>query len=159
MSSNEHLNNTDADNMDVNTDFGLPRLNLGLDLNPVVGVQDRIPRTQTSDASPSSGSVSDTNNMLLMFMQQQSEMSRRSQETIAALLTRLQPPSAPPAETYRIMPDLAKSIDNFNGSGDSTKAREWLRTLEAVAKLHRWPDSFILESARSHLIDGWVMVS
>ncbi|KAJ8964735.1 hypothetical protein NQ314_004666 [Rhamnusium bicolor] len=52
-------------------------------------------------------------------------------------------------KNYNIMPDFSKSVGNFNGSISHSK--EWLKSLESAATLHNWPQSFILETARTHL--------
>jgi len=46
---------------------------------------------------------------------------------------------------YYVMPDLINSINNFSGRESNTDARAWLKSVEGVAKLHNWPDSFKLE--------------
>ncbi|KAK9692778.1 hypothetical protein QE152_g34923 [Popillia japonica] len=58
--------------------------------------------------------------------------------------------------TYQIMPDLSKSIPTFDGEGDSTKAQEWLRRLEAMQQLHHWTDSLVLQTAKANLRGGAV---
>lgn len=55
---------------------------------------------------------------------------------------------------YHIMPDLSKSIEDFHGEMGTSTAKEWIRTLEGMRVLHRWPDNFALEEARTHLKDG-----
>ncbi|XP_060846357.1 uncharacterized protein LOC132926022 [Rhopalosiphum padi] len=52
-----------------------------------------------------------------------------------------------------IAPDLNKSIPVFNGLTTGAQARDWLRTVNGVANLHRWPDNFKLQSVRANL-DG-----
>lgn len=52
-----------------------------------------------------------------------------------------------------IAPDLNKSIPVFNGLTTGVQARDWLRTVNGVANLHRWPDNFKLQSVRANL-DG-----
>ena len=52
---------------------------------------------------------------------------------------------------YRIMPDLSKDISDFDGEGDSTKARNWLSQIRSMRELHQWPESFVLETSRIHL--------
>lgn len=64
----------------------------------------------------------------------------------------LQMQSARPSQAeYQIMPDLSKSIPFFDGDGNSAKATSWLRAIESTATLHRWPETFKLDSARTHL--------
>ena len=52
-----------------------------------------------------------------------------------------------------IAPDLNKSIPVFNGLTTGAQAKDWLRTVNGVANLHRWPDNFKLQSVRANL-DG-----
>ncbi|XP_064466392.1 uncharacterized protein LOC135377709 [Ornithodoros turicata] len=49
------------------------------------------------------------------------------------------------------MPDLSKGIKDFNGEGDSSLARDWIENLRSTAALHKWPEEFQLETAKSHL--------
>jgi len=51
------------------------------------------------------------------------------------------------------MPDFNNSINIFSGRESNTDARGWLKSVEGVAKLHNWPDSFKLEIVRIKL-DG-----
>ncbi|KAF2896420.1 hypothetical protein ILUMI_09754, partial [Ignelater luminosus] len=57
-------------------------------------------------------------------------------------------------EKFHIMPDLSKSIENYDGEIEkgSTAAKVWLEKLVSSATLHSWPPEFILESAKTHLI-------
>lgn len=48
------------------------------------------------------------------------------------------------------MPDLNKSIHSFDGEGSSHEAGAWLKSIDSIAVLHGWPDSFRLENARLH---------
>ncbi|KAE9524158.1 hypothetical protein AGLY_015523 [Aphis glycines] len=52
-----------------------------------------------------------------------------------------------------IAPDLNKSIPVFNGLATGAQAKDWLRTVNGVTNLHRWPDNFKLQSVRANL-DG-----
>jgi len=54
---------------------------------------------------------------------------------------------------YYVMPDFNNSINIFSGREFNTDARAWLKSVEGVAKLHNWPDSFKLEIVRTKL-DG-----
>ncbi|KAF2888921.1 hypothetical protein ILUMI_17252, partial [Ignelater luminosus] len=59
-------------------------------------------------------------------------------------------------EKFHIMPDLSKSIENYDGEIEKgpTAAKVWLEKLMSSATLHSWPPEFILESAKTHLIDA-----
>lgn len=51
-----------------------------------------------------------------------------------------------------ILSDLNRTKLVFDGeSGDSEMATEWLTALTTTSHLNRWPDSYMLEAARSHL--------
>lgn len=65
--------------------------------------------------------------------------------------TRIQPTSS--TNGYYVMPDFNNSINTFSGRESYTDARAWLKSVEGVAKLHNWPDSFKLEVVRTKL-DG-----
>ena len=54
---------------------------------------------------------------------------------------------------YRVMPDLSRNIESYDGD-DGTKAREWLLTIEGMRTMHNWPNNIALETARSHLKGG-----
>lgn len=54
---------------------------------------------------------------------------------------------------YYVMPDFNNSINIFSGRESNTDAKAWLKSIEGVAKLHNWPDSFKLEIVRTKL-DG-----
>ncbi|KAF2897881.1 hypothetical protein ILUMI_08295 [Ignelater luminosus] len=57
-------------------------------------------------------------------------------------------------EKFHIMPDLSKSIENYDGEIEKgpTAAKVWFEKLVSSATLHSWPPEFILESAKTHLI-------
>lgn len=54
---------------------------------------------------------------------------------------------------FQIMPDLTKNIRYFDGEAKSN-ASEWLKNLKSMKLLHNWPDQFVLETARIHLVGG-----
>ncbi|XP_050508984.1 uncharacterized protein LOC126886175 [Diabrotica virgifera virgifera] len=56
-----------------------------------------------------------------------------------------------PVPNFNIMPDLSKTIEKFNGEGDSSQAAVWLKQIESTAVLHNWPDAFIYQTAKSNL--------
>lgn len=55
------------------------------------------------------------------------------------------------SQTYSIIPDFSKSISVFNGE-NLTSSKVWLEAIESSAALHNWPESFMLETARTHLM-------
>ncbi|XP_040357307.1 uncharacterized protein LOC121046777 [Ixodes scapularis] len=54
-------------------------------------------------------------------------------------------------ETFHVMPDLNKAVHDFDGEGSSHEAGAWLKSIDSMAVLHGWPDSFRLENARLHM--------
>ncbi|KAK9739910.1 Retroviral aspartyl protease [Popillia japonica] len=54
-------------------------------------------------------------------------------------------------ENYNIMPDFSKSVQTFTGE-NFNDGKLWLDSIESTARLHRWPEPFILETAKNHLI-------
>jgi len=50
------------------------------------------------------------------------------------------------------MPNFLNTLPEFDGRSNSQTAEDWLAAIEGVAKLHRWPDAFKIESARSRMI-------
>lgn len=55
------------------------------------------------------------------------------------------------SKNFSIMPDLSKSINDFNGENGVLKAKHWIEQIENTAMLHSWPESFTFETARIHL--------
>ncbi|XP_037579151.1 uncharacterized protein LOC119461853 [Dermacentor silvarum] len=49
-------------------------------------------------------------------------------------------------EAFHIMPDLNKAIQDFDGEGSCHEAGAWLKSIDSMAVLHGWPDSFRLEN-------------
>jgi len=47
-----------------------------------------------------------------------------------------------------IAPDLTKTILVFNGLATGAQGKNWLRTVNGIANLHRWPDNLKLQSVR-----------
>ncbi|KAG0435109.1 hypothetical protein HPB47_018680 [Ixodes persulcatus] len=47
-------------------------------------------------------------------------------------------------ETFHVMPELNKAIHDFDGEGSSHEAGVWLKSIDSMAVLHGWPDSFRL---------------
>lgn len=54
-------------------------------------------------------------------------------------------------EAFHVMPDLNKAIQDFDGEGSCHEAGAWLKSIDSMAALHGWPDSFRLENARLHM--------
>jgi len=61
--------------------------------------------------------------------------------------------SSTPSESseYLVMPNFLNTLPEFDGRGNSQTAEDWLAAIEGVAKLHRWPDAFRIETARSRM--------
>ncbi|KAL7301911.1 hypothetical protein TKK_0005508 [Trichogramma kaykai] len=62
--------------------------------------------------------------------------------------------SEAPAQSYQVMPDLTKNIENFTGDESPSEAREWISNIQSMLLLHHWPEEFALETARIHLLRG-----
>lgn len=59
-----------------------------------------------------------------------------------------------PIPSYHIMPDLSNNIENFSGEVGTSKASDWIKSIESMKLLHHWPENFALETVRSHMKDG-----
>ncbi|CAB0033512.1 unnamed protein product [Trichogramma brassicae] len=57
-------------------------------------------------------------------------------------------------QSYQVMPDLTKNIENFTGDESPAEAREWISNIQSMLLLHHWPEEFGLETARMHLVQG-----
>lgn len=73
------------------------------------------------------------------------------QNSMLMELLKLQQNGNKPSNEITIAPDLNKSIPLFNGLGTGSQALDWIRTVNGVANLHRWPDNFKLQSVRANL--------
>lgn len=62
---------------------------------------------------------------------------------------------------FQVMADLSKSIGDFDGGDlNDQAAKFWITNVNAMAELHRWPDSFKLQTARMHMIGpakDWIL--
>ncbi|GLV46050.1 hypothetical protein CBL_05136 [Carabus blaptoides fortunei] len=87
------------------------------------------------------------------------EENRRQGELLLTMINRLSVSSSAQSSvqstpTFHIMPDLTKTIKTFNGEGDGDQAKQWIDNISSMETLHSWPDSFALETARTHLVGG-----
>lgn len=98
--------------------------------------------TNSSDALPNAEGNSVDSNILLSTLMTQNKMLME--------LLKVQLDKKPQNE-ITIAPDLNKSIPIFNGLKTGAQALDWLRTVDGVANLHRWPDNFKLQSVRANL--------
>jgi len=78
------------------------------------------------------------------------------QVLINSLLTmnsRLQDRDSTPSHgsEYSIMPNFLTTLPEFDGRTDKQTAADWVAAIEGVSKLHRWPDAFKIETARSKM--------
>ncbi|XP_050061473.1 uncharacterized protein LOC114131462 isoform X2 [Aphis gossypii] len=96
----------------------------------------------TPDPPVSSNSSVDANTLVETLVKQNSMLME---------LLKLQQNSNKPSNEITIAPDLNKSIPIFNGLGTGSQALDWIRTVNGVANLHRWPDNFKLQSVRANL--------
>lgn len=49
------------------------------------------------------------------------------------------------------MPDVSKTIEDFNGENEPVIAETWLRQFQNMSVLHNWLPAFIFQTAFSHL--------
>lgn len=49
------------------------------------------------------------------------------------------------------MPDVSKKIQPFDGQSGSLSAKTWIKQLESLAALHKWPESTIFQLAITNL--------
>jgi len=73
------------------------------------------------------------------------------QNSMLMELLKLQQNNNKPSNEITIAPDLNKSIPIFNGLSTGSQALDWIRTVNGVANLHRWPDNFKLQSVGANL--------
>lgn len=97
-------------------------------------MKDDQPQSSKPDLMSAIMTLINQNTMLMNTMMQQQNLNR----------------STP--QNYHVMPDLSKTIENFNGEDGPHQAQVWITKLETTATLHKWPEEFIFETARSHLI-------
>jgi len=53
---------------------------------------------------------------------------------------------------YFVMPDFNNSLTEFSGREAGQEARLWINSVESVARLHGWPESFKMEIVRTKLV-------
>ncbi|KAH7944762.1 hypothetical protein HPB49_000292 [Dermacentor silvarum] len=79
---------------------------------------------------------------------------------LTTLLERLTPSATPQPMSagtpggiaaFQVMPDLSNNITSFNGCEDAPSAKDWIENIRTTATLHSWPESFMLETAKSRL--------
>lgn len=81
------------------------------------------------------------------------EQNRQRDEKINIVLSQLTQEKVVSEIPSTIIPDITKTIPMFDGeSGDPELATEWLTVLKTTAKINRWPEPYIFEAARSHLV-------
>jgi len=105
-----------------------------------LGEQNNLTATSQKGSNVESANAVDTNAMLNTLMVQNNMLME---------LLKLQ--QNKPLNDITIAPDLNKSIPTFNGLSTGYQALDWLRTVNGVANLHRWPDNFKLQSVRANL--------
>ncbi|CAN7996098.1 unnamed protein product [Ixodes hexagonus] len=54
--------------------------------------------------------------------------------------------------TSQVVPDLSRNILKVDGGEDAASARDWVGNLRRTATLHKWPTSFLLETAKAHIM-------
>jgi hypothetical protein len=53
---------------------------------------------------------------------------------------------------YFVMPDFNNSLTEFSGREASQEAQLWIDSVESVARIHGWPESFKMEIVRTKLV-------
>lgn len=87
--------------------------------------------------------------------QQMTQMLHLMSQLLQQNISVLQQSAAAAAQpSYHVMPDLSKTIGEFNGRDGPIEARQWLDHVETSARLHQWPEAFLYETASSHLRDA-----
>lgn len=95
--------------------------------------------TATSGIDPTMKALIDQNQVLINSLL---TMNLRLQERDKT------PPYGP---EYAVMPNFLSTLPEFDGRSDKQSAEDWLAAIEGVSKLHRWPDAFKVETARSKM--------
>jgi len=126
-----------------------------------------VPATSASDESKpqtSSGStassipvISNTNidiNSTLCTLLQQNQMliNRLLELDRDNAPKRSETPFPTNPDGFYVMPDFHNTIQNFSGIESRTQARDWLQSVQSVARLHHWPEAFKLEIVRTRLV-------
>jgi len=125
------------------------RLDTGFDPNrspPVLEPQHNTQsKGQITSPSVTSANNSELQNALISLMEQNKILMTRLMQNENNIHV--------PANTfnngYYVMPDFNHSLTTFSRRKSSTEARAWLSSVESVARLHNWPDSFKLETVRT----------
>ncbi|KAJ8929200.1 hypothetical protein NQ314_018149 [Rhamnusium bicolor] len=123
---------------------------IGNQISPAMemsGSEDKSRKNIEQESSVNSAQFMDT---ITALLQQNSQMLKLLQINSSPDSARTDTSSD--VKNYNVMPDLSKSIDNFNGEGDPHFAVAWLRQLKNTANLHSWPDAFTLQTAQCHLV-------
>jgi len=58
------------------------------------------------------------------------------------------------SDGFYVMPNFHNTIKNFSGTESRTQARDWLQSVQSVARLHHWPEAFKLEIVRTKLVSA-----
>lgn len=112
------------------------------------------PRASPPQLAESNGQDRD---VLMRLLEHMTAENRRRDEMFLQMMSQISNQIQPrPSElmNYHIMPDLTKTIRDFNGEEGGAKAKEWLNDLRSMQTLHRWSDNFALETAGTHLKGG-----
>ncbi|KAK9752653.1 hypothetical protein QE152_g3979 [Popillia japonica] len=88
-----------------------------------------------------------------MVGQMMVENQKRDQilDNLLSKLT-LENQSTPAKNNLTIMPDLLRNIPTFDGN--TNKAAVWFKNLDSAQILHELPDNYMLETARTRMIEG-----
>lgn len=86
----------------------------------------------------------DQNSRMLQMLQSQQQL-----QTSPPHLTSVEETNH--VRNFNVMPDLTKSMEDFDGEGGPGIANLWLKQMETTAQLHAWPDTFTFQTVCCHL--------
>ena len=93
----------------------------------------------------------DINSVLNTLLQQNQLLINRLLERDNTPL-RNESPFPTNSDGFYVMPDFHNTINNFSGIESRAQARDWLQSVQSVARLHHWPEAFKLEIVRTKLV-------
>ncbi|KAK9717204.1 Retrotransposon gag protein [Popillia japonica] len=73
------------------------------------------------------------------------------QNTQMLQMLQLNSPNSNEVPNFNVMPDLSKTIDDFDGEKGPSNAKLWLQKVINTATLHKWPDAFTYQTAQIHM--------
>lgn len=117
-------------------------------------VQERLRNMEagsnTEDAAGSQNSETRDNNVDRLVNTIQALVSQNT-EMLRMLQLNNSQQAGNDVQNFNIMPDLSKTIEQFDGEKGPANAKLWLQQLENTALLHHWPDAFTYQTAQNNL--------